>query len=302
MAILTQFENKSTAEEAIIAGGLNWDVVTEDVLTAAGAKLKDRLLTVRSDTGEPLGVVSNRYCVLQNNEAFKFMDNLMADKEGPKYVASGCLYGGRKVCLVADMGAMEVVAGDEIRKQIILAHAHDGSMSVTTMLTPRRIYCDNQLNSISRQASEDGALYKIRHTGDVTLKLDDVKEALGLLNKKFDETLDVYKSLARVRPTTQQIDEVLKALIPDTKREGRAVMQRERILELADVGMGNNIKGVHGTAWALYNGITELVDHYNGITSKREDKDSYRYDSATFGLGAKFKRTALETIIATCLN
>ncbi len=71
---------------------------------------------------------------------------------------------------------------------------------------------------------------------------------------------------------------------------------------LAESGLGNGNAKVRGTGWALYNGVTELVDHYNNAGSKRDDAKDMRLNSIGLGSGFDFKADALQTIADLCLS
>jgi hypothetical protein len=82
-------EPPATVAEAIEASGLGWSVAKERIAVDRGdAPGDDWLLpcceqipgyyaTVRQDTREVLGVVGERYRIVQNHEAFAFIDQLL---------------------------------------------------------------------------------------------------------------------------------------------------------------------------------------------------------------------------------
>src|SRR3954471_17377408 len=75
----TRLDGPATAAEAIAAAGLGYEVVPLPVFAAGPdgpVAIPGLRLNVRADTREPLGVVSDRYRVVQNREAFAFLDGL----------------------------------------------------------------------------------------------------------------------------------------------------------------------------------------------------------------------------------
>lgn len=295
----TELPNLATAAEAIQAANLGWTVEKEPVITAGGMTLADKFITVRSDTSEPLGVVGSQYSVLQNAHAFDFFDAVTQDPHGPKYETAGSLWNGRKVWMLAKMpDMMEVVPGDDVAPYILLSNSHDGSSAIRIQFTPIRVVCQNTLN-MAHAGKERG--FKVRHSGDVILKVSQAQDALGIIRHTVAETLDLYKALANTTPSKDQVDAVLAQLFPDTKTD-RAKLQRERVLSLAEAGLGNGNVKVRGTAWALYNGVTELVDHVNNAGSKRDDAKDMRLNSIGLGSGFDFKADALQTIADLCLS
>lgn len=295
----TKLPSLATAQEAIEAARLDWTVKKEPVVTEAGKVLAGSFITVREDTQDPLGVVGSQYQVLQNEQAFNFFDAITQDPHGPKYEVAGSLWNGRKTWMLARMPELlQVVPGDDLGQFILLSNTHDGSSSVRVMMTSVRVVCQNTL-TLAHSGSGRGT--RIRHSGDILTKVKSVQDALGIIRHSFSETLEVYQALAKKEPTKEEVETVLTALFPDTKSD-RAKLQRERVLSLAEAGMGNANAKVRGTAWALYNGVTELVDHVNNEGSKREDKADMRLNSIWLGSGMDLKEKALSTIREVCLK
>jgi phage/plasmid-like protein (TIGR03299 family) len=289
----TELPSLATAQEAIEAARLNWTVTIEPQVRK-GIEIPGKNWTVRDDTDTVLGVVGDQYRVLQNEDAFRFFDAVTQDPHGPKYEVAGSLWNGRKVWLLAKLpDVLEVVPGDIVEPYILLSNSHDGSSAIRIMETPIRVVCQNTLNMAH---SGQGRSIKVRHSGDIMLKVNRVQDALGIIRQTFAETLEVFQALAKVEPTAAQVERVLTTLFPDTKTD-RAKLQRERVMSLADHGKGN--ERVAGSAWGLYNGITELVDHVNNAAMK--DLDS-RLNILGMGSGLDAKADALQTIIDTCLN
>ena len=90
----------------------------------------------------------------------------------------------------------------------------------------------------------------------------------------------------------------LEALIPDNAKadnNSRTQNIRAEIRQLARFGKGNNEDGVRGSWWAALNGVTEYVDHSRSARGgDTAAKTESRFDSSTFGSGARLKQEALE--------
>lgn len=69
----TVVQDAPTSEDAIRIAKLNW-TVEQFPIYANGKEIAGMFANVRSDTNETLGVVRNRYKIVQNNEAFNFVD------------------------------------------------------------------------------------------------------------------------------------------------------------------------------------------------------------------------------------
>lgn len=81
------------SEEALRLAGLDWEVQQKPVYTESGI-IPGYKANVRSTDQKVLGVVTDRYKVVQNTEAFAFTDALLGN--GVRYETAGSLQGGRK--------------------------------------------------------------------------------------------------------------------------------------------------------------------------------------------------------------
>ncbi len=258
-------------------------------------EIPEKFATVRTDTGQVLGIVGPKYRVFQNREALQMMDRITMDPAGPKYETAGTLWGGSKFWALARMPQyLEVADGDAVAPYLLLSNSHDGSSSVDVRFTPIRVVCNNTLSMALSQKSAKA--HRMRHTVGLAWKAEEVQDALGIIRHEFAATVETYRALAATEPTREQIETVLTKLFPDTKSD-RAKKQRERVEELAVNGIGSDVTRHRLTGWTLYNGVTELTDHHNNASS---DDDSMRLNSIWYGANAKLKETALETIREVC--
>ena len=91
----TRVMEAPSSKEALGLAGLDWKVVQEPVYTQAEELIEGYKANVRDIDRKVLGVVTNRYRIIQNEEAFGFTDALLG--EGVRYETAGSLQGGRKV-------------------------------------------------------------------------------------------------------------------------------------------------------------------------------------------------------------
>ena len=85
----TKVEDAPTSEEALKLAGLNWDVWQEKIYTGDGIVVNDYYANIRSSDHKVLGVVSGRYQIVQNRDAFAFTDELLG--KGVQYETAGSL-------------------------------------------------------------------------------------------------------------------------------------------------------------------------------------------------------------------
>ena len=98
------------SREALELAGLDWQVESRNIYSGTGAMIPSYRANVRSTDDAVLGVVSDRYRIVQNEEAFQFTDDLLG--EGVTYETAGSLQGGKKVWMLARLPRKYLIAGD----------------------------------------------------------------------------------------------------------------------------------------------------------------------------------------------
>lgn len=119
----TRVEAAPDSREALIAAGLDWDVEQKSVYTQDGVRVPDYYANVRDHDQRVLGVVTKRYRVVQNREAFSFTDGLLG--EGVRYETAGSLMGGRKVWILARLPEKYIIRGEQITPYMVFSNTHD---------------------------------------------------------------------------------------------------------------------------------------------------------------------------------
>jgi hypothetical protein len=82
-------------EDALRKSGLGWTVRQEPLYRRDKTTVDGWRADIRSDTREVLGVVTNRYTVIENREAFAFLANLLGSELA--FETAGSLHGGQRV-------------------------------------------------------------------------------------------------------------------------------------------------------------------------------------------------------------
>ena len=166
-----------TADEALRAAQLDWTVLKSSqtvqvpVLTADGITtldVPDRYATYRDHPKlgmQALGIVGKQYQVVQNSEAFEFL-NHVADESGAVFETAGSMNGGRQVFMSMKMPEGVVLADgqDTVDMYIMATNSHDGSKAFTAAVTPIRPVCANTVRLALKTARSS---WYIRHTQNV---------------------------------------------------------------------------------------------------------------------------------------
>lgn len=194
---------------ALKLAGLDWRVLQQPVYAENGNLIKGFKANVRETDNKILGLVSNKYSVVQNTEAFNFTDDLLG--EGVKYETAGSLQGGRKVWMLARMPEKYKICGDDIETYLVFSNAHDGSGAVKIAITPVRVVCNNTLNLALQTAKRSCS---IMHMGDIKDKVHEARRTLFMTEEYMNELDKEAETLAQIEVTDKQIADYIRILLP----------------------------------------------------------------------------------------
>lgn len=198
-----------TSSEALIYAGLDWEVFQRDVYTDEGLRVPGYKANVRSTDDTTLGIVSDRYKVVQNRDAFRFTDDLLG--AGVTYETAGALQGGRKVWMLAKIPQRYIIAGDEIAPYLVVMNAHDGSSGIKVAMTPIRVVCQNTLNLALRGAKR---IWTTKHTENVMSRVHEAKETLMLAETYMGELGRSVDTLSKIKLTDRKVMEFMEEFFP----------------------------------------------------------------------------------------
>ena len=104
-------------EQAMDKAKLNYNVKLGRLFTDNNIELPNNKVTIREDNNKILGIVGNKYSILQNKDAFKFFEPFL-DAGLATLESAGQLFGGKKVVVLARLNTqdMEVEPGDIVNK------------------------------------------------------------------------------------------------------------------------------------------------------------------------------------------
>jgi phage/plasmid-like protein (TIGR03299 family) len=220
----TNLGKKMVKEEVLALSGLDYQVVkkpifyhrnmvrTDGVVKKRYYEIPDRFETLRTDRETHLGIVGNRYEVMQNESAFDFFEEIV--KEGEMiYDTVGVIDEGRIVWVMAKMPDYVTVKNDPIEKYMLFVNSHDGSMPITAGLTPIRVVCNNTLRWAINKSAQ--TMVKIRHTSKAMDRLREARRVLGIASEYFNESEMLFGEMAGFKMNTELVNKYFKLVIPD---------------------------------------------------------------------------------------
>lgn len=114
----TVVEQAPDSQTALEISGLNWNVIQKNLMTTDGnSEIPGFKANIRDIDNSVLGIVTDRYKVVQNSEAFAFTDALLG--EGVSYETAGSLQGGRRTWILARLPHQYIINGDEITPYMV---------------------------------------------------------------------------------------------------------------------------------------------------------------------------------------
>lgn len=252
-------ESAPTSEDAIVAAGLDWTVSKEKVFTESGIQIPGFFATTRNTDGSVYGMVTSKYQVVQNSEAFAFMDALLDIDGDVHYETAGSLFGGKKVWMLAKMPEI-LVNDDKVESYCVITNSHDGKNAVQVCCTPIRVVCNNTLNMALSNASR---IWSTRHVGSLEGKLEDAKMTLEFANKYNTELIAFADQMANTSVNPIQFNRFVNEMwVIDDKASDR---QKNNIIQLQDEFRNyynrDDVKKFQGSAWGVLMALTDFTQH-----------------------------------------
>ena len=255
----TMVAEAPNSKDALRLAGLNWKVLQEPVYTENKELVQGYKANVRDTDRKVLGVVTDRYKVIQNEEAFAFTDTLLG--EGVRYETAGSLQEGRRVWMLARLPREFIIGGERISPYMVFSNTHDGSGAVKTALTPIRVVCNNTLNMALRTAKRSWSMI---HTGDISGKIEEAKNTLLLADEYMTALGQEFEDLRKIKLSEKQVLDYIKILLP--MEENYSLLQKRGVEKLrADMKMryfdAPDLKDVGNNGYRFVNAVSDFATH-----------------------------------------
>lgn len=248
-----------TSADALRLAGLDWNVVQEPVFTGWNEPVEGYKVNLRDSDRKVLGVVSDRYKVVQNVDAFSFTDSLLG--KGVRYETAGSLQEGKKVWLLAWLPREYIISGERISPYLVFSNTHDGSGSVKVAVTPVRVVCNNTLNLALDTAKRS---FSMVHTGNIQDKIKEARDTLFMAEEYMDSLAAEFEQLRRQKMTDAQIKEYIELLLP--MEEEPTPVQKKNIIRLREDMMKRyydapDLQRVGKNAYRFVNAVSDFATH-----------------------------------------
>lgn len=216
-----------TSKDALREAGLDWRVIQKSIYTENEKEVCGYKANIRDIDEKVLGVVTDRYKVVQNTEAFSFTDDLLGD--GVRYETAGSLQEGRKTWILAKLPTEYIITGDRVTPYLVFSNSHDGTGAIKVAMTPIRVVCQNTLNLALSTAKRSWSMI---HTGDIKNKLGEAKETLFLAEKYMHNLGSEIEQLNRIKINDAKVLDYINQLLP--LADEPTDLQRKNIVRLRE--------------------------------------------------------------------
>lgn len=265
-------EKALSSRKALEFAGLNWNVVQKPIYTSDNVLIPSFKANVRESDGKILGVVTDRYRIVQNKEAFAFTDSLLG--EGVRYETAGSLQEGKKVWLLANLPEKYKILDDEVNSYMVFSNSHDGTGAIKVAMTPIRVVCNNTLNLALNSAKR---VWSAIHTGNINEKLDEAMKTLLLADYYMKNLNDEAETLNKIKLTDKKVQNFVNELLPLPENPSKiqekniTVLREDMKLRYFDAP---DLKYLPKSAWRFINAVSDFSTHVTPLRKTQNYKEN----------------------------
>jgi phage/plasmid-like protein (TIGR03299 family) len=257
----TIVQEAPSALEAIRIAGLTWQVECHPV-HVDGNMVPGYKANVRSDTKKCLGIVSDRYKIVQNMEAFEFTDALL--EFDAKFETAGSLEDGKRVWLLARMPETEIL-GDKTENFLLFANCHDGKGAIRVAATAIRVVCNNTLNLALGTANR---AWSTKHMGRMADKMAECARMIDLNNGYMTALKAEAERLSMKKITNTEVKAWIETLFPIDENDVDRAKNNQKKMRDGFLGFYLNapdLANFRDTAWGFVQAAADFAYHARPI-------------------------------------
>lgn len=325
------FDCPMTIEEAMAAShtdfkvskmpiiGVNADLLAKinsgeviiDASTLHTLFIENASCNMREDNGDVLAITSDSYGVVQNEDAFRFINHICGlTEDAPTIDTMGVLTDGTTFASIKMKNIYKLGEddGNVIDMYLVVKNSFNNKHALSVCTAFQRVVCENTMNAAFRNAVNKIAF---RHTKNIHNRLTDYEDAARTLKfyEKYKEAFVTnMEKLKLIKLSDKETEKIIcKVLMTDDNykiyeksgynRNAEDLSTRtkniiENALEVLECGVGQNISP-RGTGLHLYNGITTLFANH---TEYKETEK--KFTSIFGGVAEDRQQKAFELITA----
>lgn len=246
-----------------------------------------------------LGVTGDRYEIVQNEDAFKFLQSL---HDGARWETAGAIKDGRVVfgSMAFDRDFVLDPSGvaDKVETYLLVYTSHDGSTGVAGGITPTRVVCQNTLNVAVGNVKNT---FKMRHTASVESRM----KAEAALWRQANTYMDAFQAQAQTLFQTTATDKdffsIVEGMFPKPEQDVKGSVKKwdTQMEKFSQAWNGAPNAGIKNTAWGVFNAMTEANQWGRNIRKGEKGQENFFAAGAGFDIPTnQFRAKALDAALA----
>lgn len=256
-----KLENVTSLDAALKLSGLDFEVEKKPLYFGEEGDMTlidKQYATVRTDTNQFFGVVSDSYQILQNREAFDFLDSLVLG--GAKFETAGFFKKNGAASYITMSAEPMNILGDQFDNYFMISNGHDGGSAVKVVISPIRAYCRNSAVLALKKATN---VVTIQHSKTMSDRLVAAKEILVANSNYLNELKIVAEELA-VKPFSEEAFEALARKLYPVKEEQSEIVQIRNLAQIEKLLKAykeDDLQNFNGTAWKVIQAVSDAESH-----------------------------------------
>lgn len=287
----TDIREANSVKEALQISGLDYEVVKAPIYLSNGHRIKDQFATKKKGTDEVFGIVGKDYTIVQNEEAFSFVDGIIS--EGLTFVKAGeTSYMNYIIASLPE----QYILDDKFKPYIIFQNSHAGATTLKAAICPLRIICQNQFTMAFRNSENK---ISIRHSSSIHEKMDEVQHILQFNDEYMNSFNKMANKMAANKIGDEKALEIIDKyfLVDDNASTRKVNSNEEKKTILLNAYNAEDNQNFRGTQWGLINAFSDYITHLDPARKTNKSNIS-KFVNVTFnnGLMNNFINTVQEYV------
>ena len=235
----------------------------------------DLMTTVRSTDGHSYGVVSKNYGIVQNTDAFDFVNYIDAPIS---FVKGGETRGGM-IYIISKLDDINIL-GDAFTPYVLFRNSFNGSYALDACICPLRIVCQNQFNISFRET--DNTIH-LKHSKNIADKMREAQIVLANTVNYLDTLKKKAEEYASIKVGKSDVTAILDALFPikETMSDRQKSVINDKKIAFVNAYNAEDNRAFRGTAWGIINSATDFYTHEEPVRRTATAEEN-KFISVTF--------------------
>lgn len=274
----TDIREANSVKEALQISGLDYEVIKAPIYLSNGHRIKDQFATKKKGTDEVFGIVGKDYTIVQNEEAFSFVDGIIS--EGLTFVKAGeTSYMNYIIASLPE----QYILDDKFKPYIIFQNSHAGATTLKAAICPLRIICQNQFTMAFRNSENK---ISIRHSSSIHEKMDEAQHILQFNAEYMDSFNKMANEMADNKIGDEKALDIIEKyfLVDDNASTRKVNSNEEKKAILLNAYNAEDNQNFRGTQWGLVNAFSDYITHLDPARKTNKSNIS-KFVNVTFNNG-----------------